>query len=183
MFRFAIRVPAHKSDDGEAAIPRPGPSAAQPLPPLLHIDWSLLPPMPAGVEGQSGGFVDSTTLVRHQSPTHQRPDGCLATCVCRQVYAFGLSHKSYPGCLNTSYFLDISQPPARRAWRPLPPVNAPPRQSVSATTVGGDAYFVGGFDNRWQEQGARQRTSGDAVRLSRDAAGGWRWEPTLPPPL
>ena len=73
MFRFAIRVPVHKSHDGEAAIPRPGPSAAQPLPPLLHIDWSLLPPMPAGVEGQSGGFVDSTTLVRRPGPPLMPP--------------------------------------------------------------------------------------------------------------
>ena len=80
MFRFAIRVPAHKNDDDDAAfsaIPRPGPSAAQPLPPLLHIDWSLLPPMPAGVEGQSGGFVDSTTLVRRPGPPPDATNGLM----------------------------------------------------------------------------------------------------------
>jgi len=156
----ALAVAAATVTAPPAKPPPPGPSPQQPLPPLLHVDWQLLPPLPAGVEDQDGGFVDATTL----------------------VYAFGLSAASYPGCLNTSWSINISDP--ARKWVALPPVPAAPRQGVSATVIDGVVYFYGGFNNAWAKQGAVARTSPDAVRLSRGRdSTTWSWEAAAPPPF
>ena len=76
-----------------------------PLRPLLHIEWSLLPPLPIGVEDNDGGFVDDETL----------------------VVSFGLSGHSYPGCVNSSWAINVTASSSQK-WKPLPNAPASSRQ-------------------------------------------------------
>ena len=122
--------------------------------------------MAVGVEDNDGGWYDDSTLVT----------------------AFGLSKHSYPGCVNTAYSYNVSDPLAKWEELPVPPV--PPRQEEAATIVAGpngnEVWYCGGFNNDWQKQGNTQRTMDDMLRLYRDEGGGWKWEVLplkLPRPL
>lgn len=148
-----------------AALTAPPPPQPPPLSPplqaILKIEWVLLPPLPVGVEDNDGGFIDEHTL----------------------TVAMGLSGHSYPGCVNNTYAINISQyfwDPHRwqTSWQQLPASPAPPRQEVAATVVDGSVIYCGGFNNAWQAQGLKQRTQSDMWRLSRSAAssGQFAWE-------
>ena len=79
------------------ATPRVPPPLPPPLnPPLqamIKVDWELMAPLPVGVEDNDGGWVDDSTVIT----------------------GFGLSKKSYPGCVSTAYSLNTSD--ARATWQ------------------------------------------------------------------
>lgn len=136
-----------------ARAPPLPPPLTPPLQPMLSISWKLLPPFPGGAEDNDGGFVDADTLVT----------------------AFGLSKASYPGCINTSYAINVSQPNAR--WQTLPTAPGFPRQEEAASRMpDGSIVYTGGFNNAWKAQGAPQRTYADAYRLFRTSGDGFQWE-------
>ena len=56
-------APPPSSLVGAPSPPSPRLPGGKLMPTTLHIDWELLPPMPVGTEGNSGGFFDKETLV------------------------------------------------------------------------------------------------------------------------
>eukprot|EP01044_Picomonas_judraskeda_P008467 COSAG03_NODE_969_length_5160_cov_31.898241_4_plen_489_part_01 len=127
------------------------------LPATLHIDWELLPPMPVGTEGNSGGFLDAETL----------------------VYVFGLSGSSYPAAApDAAFAINVSEPASTRAWARIPFPPGPARLCGGAAVVNGALFVLGGFTYGAGYQGYR-----DGYKLTRPGAPnenlslGWKWEP------
>ena len=121
---------------------------------VKHQDWELLPPMPVGAEGNSGGFLDSDIL----------------------VYVFGLSGPSYPKAAMDAFAINVSA--ADRAWARIPFPPGPARLCGGAAVVQGALFVVGGFT-----YGKGYGGYSDGYKLTRPApdaqnlSAGWRWEP------
>jgi len=113
------------------------------------------PPPGPPQAADTGGFFDNDTLVT----------------------AFGLSGHSYPGSVNSSYFLELQYPST--GWRPLPPTRIPPRSMEACTMAAGSLWCVGGMDAAYKKQGSANFTLRDGCVLSGRP---WRWEtaPSLP---
>ena len=151
------------------------PPAAPKLPTLLSIDWRTLATFPGGAEDNDGATPPQPT---HPDPLTRRTlsaggffdNDTLVT-------AFGLSGHSYPGSVNSSYFLELQYPST--GWRPLPPIPIPPRSMEACTMAAGSIWCFGGMDAEYRKQGSANFTLRDGCVLSGRP---WRWDtaPSLP---
>jgi N-acetylneuraminic acid mutarotase len=124
----------------------------------VKVDWSLGPDLPQGFQDSDGGVLGSWLITSGgfcsgglEEDNRRKPG-------------------RYPrGFLNKTWGLNLEEKSPQ--WTTLPNFPGVARQGLFSAVVGESLYLWGGFSY------SEPFCYADGYRLSRDAAGDWKWEP------
>jgi len=138
------------------------PQAQASLPQMIRFTWSAAPPMPQGMQDNSGGLIDDYLV--------------MVGGFCGG-YEDDWKPGKYPrGFLKKAWALDLAC--EEQGWHELPDFPGTPRQGMYGISVNNEVYLWGGFSY------TEPYCFTDGYKLSR-REGRWLWQalPSLPWPL